>query len=279
MRRWIAILAVALAACEPAPSGPLPTVMSLPVQSTAAPMAASPTSTAEVLTLPYNQAVSGELQTNQTVLWQFEAQAGDELNIRAVSDSVGARLELVATSGATVAEGEDIAASIVESGVYLLRVTAIEGQGEYQLGLSYANQSAPVEPTFTALPQIVGVPTPTPLYAGLGTFVAQLRDGETMPSDFEPAAQPQVYTFAANAGQYARIILDTVTGDAGLLMTLYNPEAVAVAADSLSDNGSGILRDILLHNSGTYSLRVQSNGQPATYTVALDLRDVPMPIG
>jgi hypothetical protein len=185
---------------------------------------------------------------------------------------------LVNTAGTTVAEGADLAASIIESGIYMLRVTAIEGSGNYQLGLTYADQPAPAEPTFTPLAQIVGVPTPTPLYAGLGTFVAELRDGETVPSDFQPAAQPQVYTFNASAGQYAKVMLDSVTGDAGLLMTLYDPQAVAVAADSLSDNGSGILRDILLNSSGTYSLRVQSNGQPVTYTVALDLRDVPAPV-
>jgi hypothetical protein len=252
--------------------------MSLPTEALATPIGTSPATSAEVQNLPYNQAVSGEIEANQTDLWQFEAEAGDELNIRAVSDTVSARLELVNTAGETVAEGEDIAASITEGGVFLLRVTAIEGRGEYQLGLRYANQPAPAEPTFTALPQIVGVPTPTPMYAGLGTFVAELRDGETLPSDFQPAAQPQVYTFTASAGQYARIVLDTVTGDAGLLMTLYDPETSAVASDSLSDNGSGILRDILLGGTGTYSLRVQSNGQPVTYTVALDLRDVPAPV-
>jgi hypothetical protein len=278
MRRWIAILAIALAACEPAPSGPLPTVMSLPTEIAVSPRAASPTVTVAVQTLPYNQAVSGELQTAEMALWQFEAEAGDELNIRAVSETVDVRLELVNTSGEMVAEGADIATSITEGGIYLLRVTAVEGRGAYQLGLSYADQPSPAEPTFTPLPQVVGVPTPTPLYAGLGIFVADLRDGETVPSDFQPAAQPQVYTFTAQAGQYAKIMLDSVTGDAGLLMTLYDPEAAAVAADSLSDNGSGILRDVLLNDSGTYSLRVQSNGQPVTYTVALDLRDVPAPI-
>jgi hypothetical protein len=281
MRLWIAILAVVLAACEPAPPGPIPTVMLLPTElpiSPASTVSTHPTGPAEVQTLPYNQAVTDELAANETALWQFEAAAGDELSIRAVSETVDARLELVNTSGATVAEGEDIAASITESGAYMLRVTALEGRGAYQLGLSYANQPAPAEPTFTPLPQIVGVPTPTPLYAGLGTFVAELRDGETVPNDFQPAAQPQVYTFTASAGQYARIVLDTVTGDAGLLMTLYDPDATAVASDSLSDNGSGILRDILLNAAGTYSLRIQSNGQPVTYTVALDLRDVPAPV-
>lgn len=282
MRRWIAILGVVLAACEPAPAGPLPTVMALPTEApvitSSATLSTTPADSAKVQNLPYNQAVAGELAPNGTALWQFEAQSGDKLSIRAVSGTVGTHLELINTAGATVAEGEDIATSIPEGGVYMLRVTAVEGSGEYQLGLTYANQPAPAEPTFTPLPQIVGVPTPTPLYAGLGTFVAELRDGETVPSDFQPASQPQVYTFAASAGQYARVILDTVTGDAGLLMTLYDPEAVAVAADSLSDNGSGILRDILLNASGTYSIRVQSNGQPVTYTVALDLREVPAPI-
>src|SRR5687768_14567724 len=119
MRRWIAILAVVLAACEPAPPGPIPTVMLLPTESPITPastVSIRPTGPAEVQTLPYNQAVTGELAANETALWQFEAAAGDELSIRAVSETVNARLELVNTSGETVAEGEDIAASITESG-------------------------------------------------------------------------------------------------------------------------------------------------------------------
>lgn len=278
MRRWIAILAVVLAACEPAPSGPLPTIMSLPTEDEVTPGGIPTARAVSVQPLPFNEAVAGEIATNETALWQFDAQAGDELSIRAVSDTIDVRLELVNTAGAAIAEGDDIAASISESGTFLLRVTAVEGSGIYQLGLRYADETTSVEPTFTPLPQIVGVPTPTPLYAGLGIFVAEIRDGETIPSEFQPAGQPQVYTFTAGAGQYARIVLDTVTGDAGLLMTLYDPEAVAVAADSLSDNGSGVLRDILLSTTGMYSLRVEANGQPVTYTVALDIRDVPAPV-
>ena len=276
MRRWIALLAaVLLAACEPTVDhSPLPTVM---VLATEAPLtvATQPPSTQF---LPFYEPVSGELAEGEAELWEFAARQDDHLRIRAVSDQVVTLLVLSDSSGSVIAEGPDIETIIRRDGVYTLRVTSSQGAGAYQLGLSHVNRDAPAEPTFTALPQVVGVPTPTPPYTGLGSFVSELRDGETVPSEFQPAAGPQVFSFSGQAGQYANLALDPVSGDAELFMTLYDPDAVAIAADGLSDNGAGILRDILLTTNGSYSLRVESNGQPATFTMALRLRDVPVPV-
>lgn len=276
MRRWIALISVVLlAACEPAvDQSPLPTVLILP---TDAPVAITPAPPA-IRFLPFYEPVKGALAEGDSELWEFAARQGDRLSIRAISDEIAIRLTLQDTTGDVVAEGADIETVIGSDGVYMLRLTATQGSGTYQLGLSYTDQPAPAEPTFTPLPQLVGVPTPTPPYTGLGTFIAELRDGETVPSEFQPATRPQVFTFAGESGQYARILLDPVSGDAELVMTLYDPDANAVAADGLSDNGVGILRDILLRTGGSYSLRVESNGQPATYTLRLDLRETPAPI-
>lgn len=276
MRRWIALVAaVLLAACEATvDQSPLPTVMVLATETPLA-IAAQPPSTQF---LPFYEPVSGELAEGEADVWEFAARQNDQLRIRAVSDQIVALLLLSDSLGSVISEGPDIETIIRRDGVYTLRVTSSQGAGGYQLGLSYINREAPVEPTFTALPQIVGVPTPTPPYAGLGSFVSELRDGETVPSEFQPAAGPQVFSFSGKAGQYANLALDPVSGDAELFMTLYDPEAVAIAADGLSDNGAGILRDILLATGGTYSLRVESNGQPATFTMALRLRDVPVAV-
>lgn len=279
MRRWIAMAAVlVLAACEPASdNAPLPTVMLLPTDQAAdAPPTPLPTPTVQFL--PFYEPMSGDLTTGETDLWEFSAKGGDMVALRAVSSAVITQMTLHDSSGATIAEGADIETTIPSDGVYLLRLTAVQGTGSYQLGLSYANQPAPAEPTFTAPAPIVGVPTPTPPYSSLGLFTGELRDGETVPGTFQPAADAQVFTFAARAGQYAHIALTPVTGDANLLMTLYDPNAEAVAADGQSDNGAGLLRDILLRADGVYSLRVASNGQPATYTLTLTLRDAPVAV-
>lgn len=275
MRFWIALMAlIFLAACEPtAEDTLLPTVMVLP---SATPTDIAPTalpSPTAVMNLPYYEAVSGHLAEGQIGLWQLEAKQGDLLVIRALSDTFIVYMMLIDTAGATIGEGQSISASIAADGVYVLRISAEnDGEGDYQLGLSYADTPAPAQATFTPLPQVVGIPTPTPVYSGLGTFISELPDDEIVTGVFQPAAGPQVFTFMAAADQHANILLDPVSGDGDLLMTLYNPQAVALAADSESANGAGILRDIPLADDGLYTVRVESNGAPATYTLRLNLR-------
>jgi hypothetical protein len=284
MRRWVMTWAIvmvmsAVAGCQPPNDTPLPTVMQLPTDSPPSPTA--PPSDAPAQPLPYNQAVSDTLDRGEAKRWVFDAQRGDTVQVRVVSDSVTPRLTLTAADGTGLADGQtSLEAVIPADGVYTLTVQADSGTGSYDLGLTSAQNPAAPPPTLTPVPVIVGVPTPTPAPVAEGTFLGVLADRQTSAGEFALSDGAHLYSFDAPAtGGVARLQLTRVNGATQPLMALLDPSGVVVAVDMFSDNGSGaLLQNIPLEAGGTYTVRLDGAGNPGTYTLRLDLSAAPVPL-
>jgi hypothetical protein len=111
----------------------------------------------------------------------------------------------------------------------------------------------------TPLPQVVGVPTPTPFASNLGTFISRLSSGEALDGELNDVSQSHVYTFEGTAGQFVTVEMVRVSGTIDPFLTLYSPNGVEVAADDNSGGGkAALLRNIRLPDNGLYT--VQATG-------------------
>lgn len=248
MRRLLTLALLALAACQPA----APMVTPLPVRVLNAWEAA-------------DGALPAEGGAEQ---WQFIAQAGDQIRLRLRAND--AALALTAPDGAALGAGQEVEATLPESGVYTVTVT---GAGRYQLGLGYADRPHPAEITPTPLPALVGVPTPTaPYYAALGAVIGPLPAGEWRDGELADGAARHVYTFEGQAGAYATLRLGRLSGAFDPVLTLYGPDGAALAADDNTGGGrTALLRDIRLPQTGTYSAQVWGDGFAGRYEISLAL--------
>lgn len=283
MRRFVGLWVILcfLTGCGAAGSdAPLPTAMQLPTaQAVSSP---TPASLAELPTepLPYNSAITAQLDERTAALWRFEAQRGDTVRIRTQATNGRLKLNLLTEDGMLLAEDETaLEALITADGVYLVRVEALSATTDYQIGLTSNFFPPPPPATLTPIPVMVGVPTPTPALVTHGLFMAQLTSKETSSGEFKVADAPHLYTFDANAGQVARLHVTPVNGIAQPLMTLLSPTGALIASDMFSDNGSGpLLQNIPLVAGGTYTVQLDAAGNPGLYTIRLDLTDSPVPV-
>ncbi|MBI5667376.1 MAG: hypothetical protein HZC41_05150 [Chloroflexi bacterium] len=245
-RPLLLALALLLAACQSAPS-PTP----------------APVAIARILN--FWQPVSDTLAEADQA-WQFVGQTGDVVRLRALGDDV--TLALHDSAGAPLGQGATIEATLPTDGIYTVTVS---GSGAYQLGLSYTDRANPAEVTPSPLPQVVGVPTPTPpYYAALGKMQGAITSGAAQTGTF--AGDTHVYTFEGQAGQYANIRLTRQSGAADPVLTLYAPDGAPLAMDDDSGGDrAAALRNIRLPDSGVYSLQADGGGFSGSYELSLFL--------
>jgi len=209
--------------------------------------------------------------------WRFIAQPGDSVRVRALSETVTMTLTLFDPNNLQLAQGDSVEAMLNTGGIFRVDVQGDQA-GAYQLGLSYTDRPNPTA-LVTAVPEIVGVPTPTPPFTGLGSFIAQIDDEETLGGELSADDPSHIYTFTATMGDYVQVELNRVSGEVDPALTLYDPNGNAMAFDDDSNGEVGaILRNILLPEDGIYSIRAQSDGLDGAYAVRLLVYDVPAPI-
>lgn len=242
-----------LAACQPASDpGPLPTLASLDAL------------VEDARDLQFWEAADGALRVDdERALWKFGAPVNAMVRLKLVQRG-GALLtmRLSTPTGALLAEGDEIAINLPLTGVYsveVVRLAGQEGAAAYQIGLGYLDRTPP--PATTPLPEIVGVPTPTPPYATLGRFVRALRPGEEAAGRLDENARPDIYAFEGRAGDLITLELRRLSGTIDPLLRLYAPGGEALAVDSNSAGGlDARLRNLRLPLDGEYSIQVSGTG-------------------
>lgn len=238
-----------------------------------------PTSTLEPpQVLQFWQPATDEIDDLTVDTWLFEAQAEDEITLRAIGRGVEVTLELIDTRGQTLQTGRTIQTTLPASGQYTVYVEADAG-GTYELGLSYSGQPNPSEIAPTPLPVIVGIPTPLPISADLGTFIAELDNGQTLAGQLSAADNRHVYTFLGETEQYLTVETVRVSGEFDPFVTLYSVDGLPLAVDANSGiNASGILRNIRLNSQGFYTIQVDGRGGSGVYSVKLAFSEQPVPV-
>ncbi len=238
--------------------------------------------TAMPQSLNFWQAVSGTLTpTDDAQLWQFTAQQGDAIGLRALGDNLTIMLTLFDANDNILSEGSSIEATLPADGVYFVRVQLTQGDGgEYELGLRYTDRPNPNVIVPTDVPQIVGVPTPTPAYfADLGTFADEIVSGKAQTGTFDETSESFVHTFEGKAGQYAVIFAERTSGSMDPVINLYGPSGNRLAMDDNAGGGSAaLLRNIVLPEDGIYTIQVMGNGFRGNYRLQLDLLAQPVAI-
>lgn len=216
--------------------------------------------------LRFWEPASGQLDPAVPDLWRFTAEAQDEISVRV--QGVDALLTLRGEQGQALASGESIRATLPRAGRYTVIVEAGGGSGGgYEIGLGYTDRPNPNETPGTRVPEVVGIPTPTPAYSGLGSFIRQLDGDETVGGTLTDADTPHIYTFEGEAGTYTRVELRYVNGEIDPRVTLYNPDGLPIATDDDSLGGkSAVLRDVLLPTDGLYSVQAAGDA-PGGYAV------------
>jgi hypothetical protein len=263
VRRFIVILLILLgAACEPGTTAP-------PEQSPA-----------QVQILQFWQPVTAALGAGETHLWQFVGGQGDSISLRVTGPAGTATLTLLASDGLRLGTGRAVQVTLPASGVYTVQVQAGIEAAAYTLGLGYTDRPNPADTTPTPLPQVVGIPTPTPPYnATLGTFSGRITSGETRTGTLADAAEQHVYTFEGVAGTFVTIRMGRTAGAIDPLIALHDPQGRFIALDDNSGGGrEALLRNIYLFEAGTYSIQAGGAGFPGSYTLSLLAAAQPFPV-
>lgn len=257
--------------------GVLPTRVTLvsstprPTQTPAAPVGATPVARAQTAggVLRFWEAAGGTLNPQTADRWTFDALAGDAITVRVLG--VQALLTLQAADGRVIQTDRSIQATLPADGTYTVVVQTLQGEdgGPYEIGLGYAGQVNPNAERATLAPEVVGVPTPTPPYTGLGSFIDTLADGETIGGTLTDSGSPHIYTFSGSTGEFVRLEMRRVSGEIDPRLTLYSPNGQAIATDddSLGDAGA-LLRNVRLPTDGLYSVQA-AGGSPGGYSVTL----------
>lgn len=262
MRRFLLVLLI-LTACTPSEPQILPTYVPLPE---------------EYQTLPYGETESGNLlEADDTGLWIFEGVEGERIRIRAIDRGALVSLKLAHGVNILSENSDTIELTLPYSGSYYLTVYLVSGTGQYDIGLGYTDRPNPNEAT--PLPQIVGVPTPTPAYINLGEFISEFSaNAETgsILSDYSPT---HVYTLEGKAGDIINFELYRMAGTLDPVLRFYDPEGNLIAMD---DNSLGELNarlfNITLAEDGLYSLQVDGKGLFGDYMLIYTAEAMPIDI-
>ncbi len=261
MLRFVFLLLTLLAACQPAtPPPPLPTLASIQI-------------------LDFWEPVTGTLASAEDVEeWRFVAQAGDNISLRMLGEATGVTLTLQTADGLILTQGNSLEFSLPLAGTYTVLVQG--AAGGYELGLGYTDRPNPNDPaTPTPLPEVVGILTPTPPYAGLGTFVSTLAAGQMLSATLNDTDERHVYTFDGMAGEYVTLLMGRVNGTVDPILTLYDPDGNAMATDDNSGGSrSAAVRNILLPEGGKYSVVAEGDGFPGSYSISLSVGEVVVPV-
>lgn len=213
---------------------------------------------------------TGTLTENTSDRWRFTGLAGDQIRVRVLARTFDVTLSLLDESGAVLLTDEEIEATLTADGVYTVTVTALEGAGDYEIGLSYTDRPNPLDVDATPLPEVVGVPTPPPDYADIGDFISSLDPEITVGGTLDPEADSHVYTFEGSGSNYVTLEMRRVSGMIDPVLTLYDPEGVTIAIDD--DSGgeqSAMLRNIRLPQDGIYTVEANGSGLGGGYSLLL----------
>ena len=210
--------------------------------------------------------------------WQFPANAGDPIRLGVLGT---VSLSLLAPDGTVLGSGETVELTLPVNGLYTVEVRLTQGDPSgYRLSLGYADRPNPADFTATPPPVTVGIPTPTPVFADLGLFVADLENGAAQADTFlRGPVLPHVYTFTGKTGEYVTVRMARVSGTVDPTLRLYDPNGAALAVDHNSGgNRTALLRNIVLRADGQYSLQADGGGGPGDYEITLTSGAQPVPV-
>ena len=202
--------------------------------------------------------------STSTENWQFFGEAGRDVTLRAVQTGTAPNLVL-SLRGAVLAQGSTIQVRLPETEVYRVQVQARQA-GTYRIGVRANDQPNPNAPT--ALPQVVGVPTPTPDFSNQGTYIQRLTAPGDVSGVLSASAPRHVYTLDGQQGQRVTFRLQRIGGTLDPRLTLFAPDGEAISMDD--DSGGGVaarLLNIYLPVDGLYSVQVDGQGLFGDYVL------------
>lgn len=229
--------------------------------------------------LNFWEPVDGTLDpTTLSEEWRFVGQPGDAIQVRALADGITLALTLQDDNGVALAQGASLETTLPAGGIYRVIVQG-DSAGDYQLALSYTDRPNPTT-AVTAIPELVGIPTPTAPFTGRGTFVGQIEDEETIGNELTADEPDHIYTFSGTTGEYVQVEMNRVSGEINPEITIYDPDGLALAFDDNSgDGGDGaIIRNLLLRADGLYSIQAGGNQRAGSYSIRLLMYPVAAPI-
>lgn len=209
-------------------------------------------------------AETGDLDPASPDVWRFEAAAGDNITLRV--EGVEALLTVQASDGRVIETDREIATQIQEAGEYRVIVQTLNDDpgGAYEIGLGYSDRPNPNINLPTPVPEVVGVPTPTLAFTGLGTYISQISTDEVIGGTITEQGIPHIYTFDGLAGEFVRIEMRYVSGTIDPRLTLYGPDGRSIATDDDSGGGqNALLLNVRLPVDGLYS--IQAAGGNASF--------------
>lgn len=268
LKRYLVICCLLLAACTDDQSSdePLPTLAELPSPTPTLIIPSSPTGTLE-----FWQTATGSLTTsNEVDIWQFIGEADAAVRIGVVSESIDTTfsIQLQDLEGNLLSSGENnLQYTLASDGKYQVLVQLAVGDfSDYEIGLAYTDRPNPNIAQATELPEVVGVPTPTPDFGRLGTFISSISYGETYDNIFTENRPQHIYTFIGEEGDLINAQLDRISGTVDPVLYLYDSDGNPLAMDDNSGGGrTALLRNVRLPADGDYSLRATGDGNYGDY--------------
>lgn len=221
--------------------------------------------------LDFWDAQNGVVSDTQDV-WRFSAFAGDNITLRVVGDDV--LMTLTTDDNVILISGTDIAYTIPTTGFYRV---VVAGNGEYQIGLGYADSDNPNAPTDIPITQVVGIPTPNPLLEELGVMMSQLAPNTPIQQAIR-ASDRQRYTFIGFADTYIQLEASADNPQNTPRITLFDPDGEPIATDGGSGaNNTACIRNIRLSEDGEYTVQLIGTGD-TTYTLLLNATERLIPV-
>ncbi len=203
-------------------------------------------------TLKYGDTVSSNLALGEREVWTFEAQAGDVVRISMVGSGelTDTYLELLDPDGLYLTGDDDSGeGSFALIAGYMLPVT-----GTYRINaLSYASQSGP----YTLTLEKVTV------------MVQPIAYGQTLTGALTTDFLYGYWTFEGTKGDRVTISMVGVRA-MDTYLELYGPDGLYLTGDDDSGSeGSALILNYVLPETGTYRIAGRSLGETGPYTLSL----------
>jgi hypothetical protein len=283
---FIYLFACFMTACSITADDTLPTRAQLPSAITTVSsqqvIVATPSDVESVQLLDYWVTETSLLSpSKERDVWQFVGARGDIITLRVIGYNIVPSMILQDPDGTALMDGSNFQVQLESDGVYTVEVTLDQvGDGSYDIGLGYADRPNPVNYTPTPRPQLVGVPTPTPPYNDIGTYVGNLTAGTPTGSILSDGANEHVFTFEGAAGELINIKMERISGDVDPFLTLFSPDIEIIAVDdNTGAERDADLRNIKLLEDGLYSVQATGTDNTfGTYSLTLSRGGIQLPI-